>query len=335
MCHKLQLCILVSVAALVSTAAEIAAQDPTRVIVGAVIDSSSRHPLSDVDVYVDGNHRIGRSDTTGEFGLRDLPTGSHTLHLIKAGYLPQTYRFTIPQEITGEIDVGIVLLSHGPAPSAGVSGSVINAVSGQPVIAGSVTLNGEKSTFTGGDGAFHFSEPELRWGRNWVGFRGIGYEPLVASLWVLNDDANIDLDVELAPRAVRLAEVVVEGERTTLVYGRMRDFYRRKRIGFGEFFTPADIERIRPIYVSSLLRRIPGVWVYPAPDGSRHVRMFGGRRDCHPLIYWNGIRSSWLDIDMFWPEDLKGVEVYRRPSEIPIEFNTTGSACGVVAVWTR
>jgi hypothetical protein len=320
---------------LVSVAGEITAQNPTLVIVGAVIDSSSRLPLSGVDVFVDGNNLIARSGKTGEFGLRNLPTGSHTLHLIKAGYLPQTYSFTIPQEITGEIDVGMVLLSPGPAPSTGVLGSVTNAVSGQPVIAASVTLNGGKTTFTGGDGAFQFTESDLRWGRNWVGVRGIGYEPMLASLWVLTDDADIDLDVELSPQAVRLADVVVEGERTTLVYGRMRDFYRRKRTGFGEFFTPADIERIRPIFVSSLLRRVPGVSVYPTPDGGRAIRMFGRRGGCQPLLFWNGIRNIWLDIDMFWPEDLAGVEVYRGPSQIPIEFNVTGSACGVVVIWTR
>ena len=33
--------------------------------------------------------------------------------------------------------------------------------------------------------------------------------------------------------------------------------------------------------------------------------------------------------------DLEGVEIYRGPSEAPIKYQTTGSACGVLLLWTR
>lgn len=43
------------------------------------------------------------------------------------------------------------------------------------------------------------------------------------------------------------------------------------------------------------------------------------------------------------PFDLSGVnilnfqalEVYRSPAEMPVEYNATGSYCGVILLWTR
>jgi hypothetical protein len=41
------------------------------------------------------------------------------------------------------------------------------------------------------------------------------------------------------------------------------------------------------------------------------------------------------DLAKFNPLDLEGMEVYRSAAEIPPEYNATGSACGVILLWTR
>jgi hypothetical protein len=33
--------------------------------------------------------------------------------------------------------------------------------------------------------------------------------------------------------------------------------------------------------------------------------------------------------------DLAGVEIYRRPSQLPARFGGAMSACGVIVLWTR
>ena len=35
------------------------------------------------------------------------------------------------------------------------------------------------------------------------------------------------------------------------------------------------------------------------------------------------------------PSDVEGIEVYKGAATIPVELNGTGSACGVVSIWTR
>jgi hypothetical protein len=42
---------------------------------------------------------------------------------------------------------------------------------------------------------------------------------------------------------------------------------------------------------------------------------------------------DWLDT--YSPDQVAGIEVYNSPAEIPSMFNMTGSACGVIVVWTK
>ncbi len=42
-----------------------------------------------------------------------------------------------------------------------------------------------------------------------------------------------------------------------------------------------------------------------------------------------------IDIDATVPvEQVAGIEVYTGPSEVPARFGVTGTACGLIAVWT-
>jgi hypothetical protein len=41
------------------------------------------------------------------------------------------------------------------------------------------------------------------------------------------------------------------------------------------------------------------------------------------------------DLTHYLPDDLAAVEVYDSPAAIPLAFNLTGSAWGVIALWTR
>ena len=303
---------------------------------GAVADVRTGIPLRDVAVYVDGNNLVGRTDEAGEFSLKQVPPGAYVLHFIKDGYVPTSSQFTLMDGITGEIDLGLIMLTQGSPPSLDITGSVTDAVSGQGVVATQVTINEYRMTFTGDGGAFRIAAPELRWGLNHLQFRRVGYRMLNADVWLVHHDSILDLDVALTPLAVRMPEVVVEGERTTYAYGPLRQMYRRKRVGFGEVFSRADIERIRPIFVSSLLKRMAGVTAVPDGAGGTTVRMWArGGFACSPRIYLNGIRIRGLDIDMYLPDQLEGLEVYTGPSQIPPEFNATGSVCGVVLFWTR
>ncbi|HEX9579979.1 MAG TPA: TonB-dependent receptor plug domain-containing protein [Gemmatimonadales bacterium] len=144
---------------------------------------------------------------------------------------------------------------------------------------------------------------------------------------------------------MRLGEVVVEGDRTIIAFGRLAEFYRRRRSGFGRFITSWDIERRRPFYVSDLLRQVPGLSVTyggfgrPVVRSRRGMSGFGG--SCSPMVFLDGMRLAQdpdlgmeLD-DVTVPEHVAGIEIYTGPAQVPPEFNVSGSQCGVIAVWTK
>jgi hypothetical protein len=35
------------------------------------------------------------------------------------------------------------------------------------------------------------------------------------------------------------------------------------------------------------------------------------------------------------PEQVEAIEVFRGPSEIPVQYNDNNSQCGVILIWTR
>jgi len=327
---------LVAAAMSVVFAPGVLAQDATAVLVGTVVDSTSGLPIQDVDVYLDRKLLADRSDSAGDFAVGGVPTGNHWLELLKPGYTVGGFRFSLTDGVTGQIDIGPLLLSRGPPPELAVSGTVHDAVTGLAVGGTTVTINRATKTYTDGDGSFGMGNAVLQWGPNSVEFQRLGYEPLFSELWVVNQDRGLQLDAVLTPLAIRLSEVVVEGERTTVAFGPIRQFYRRRRIGIGDFFSRADIERIRPTSVPSLLRRVPGLRIVESSLGGPQVRMWArGFFQCQPLLYRDGVRVSQLYLDMLWPEDIAGIEVYSRPSEIPIQYNPTGAACGALLIWTR
>jgi hypothetical protein len=63
---------------------------------------------------------------------------------------------------------------------------------------------------------------------------------------------------------------------------------------------------------------------------------------CYLTIYVDGLRLwTWgqpeiPDLDhLLNVIDIEGIEIYRGPSETPIAYQTTGSACGALLLWTR
>jgi outer membrane receptor for ferrienterochelin and colicin len=109
---------------------------------------------------------------------------------------------------------------------------------------------------------------------------------------------------------------------------------RAQRHTFGRFITRDEIDKQHPIFVSDLLRTIPGLEVVPRLGGN-DVRSITG---CRPAVYLDGIRYPLMGetIDQIVsPYELEGIEVYTHPSEVPVEFQGPGSDCGVIALWTR
>lgn len=115
----------------------------------------------------------------------------------------------------------------------------------------------------------------------------------------------------------------------------MAPFKRRMKSGFGEFITREEIEKRQPQHTSDLLRTVPGVNVGPVQYGRAPVRMRSAGRTCSPVIFLDGVLSRNFVLDDLSPDAIEGIEVYRRGSETPPQFNTGSSRCGTLVVWTR
>jgi carboxypeptidase-like protein len=293
-------------------------------------------PVAEVAVYVDGRNFTDTTDYAGEFSIGDLLGGTHVVLLMRNGYTPDMAQFSLPDGLVGEVDVGVMQLSHGPPPVAALAGMVVDSRTGQPVHGVSVALSGRPGVTTDVTGRFRIEEARVGWGPNVLEVRRIGYEPMDSELWVAEQNTNLGLDVTLVPSAIPLDEVVVEGERSTYVPGLTRAFYHRRRVGFGSFFDQRDIEKMTPRVVTDIIRRAPGVWVHPGPHGNNIIEFLRSSRSCAPLLFLNGARVSKAD-DVDWllsPDVILGIELYQG-TQIPMAFNQTGSACGVVVIWTR
>ncbi|HEY0037664.1 MAG TPA: carboxypeptidase regulatory-like domain-containing protein [Longimicrobium sp.] len=122
-------------------------------------------------------------------------------------------------------------------------------------------------------------------------------------------------------------------------------FYARQRRGMGAFMTGDRIEELRPMRTVDIFRRMRGFKVAYDARGFMDLqttRGTAGLGNCTtPVIFLDGVRiaartSPREDVLSFInPESLAGVEAYAGGASIPAEYNLTGSACGVVLLWTR
>jgi hypothetical protein len=150
--------------------------------------------------------------------------------------------------------------------------------------------------------------------------RVIGFSDVASSRIAVENGKQLEIEVRMQVDAVELDAVRVVAERD-IASGRLGEYFRRAewvdKSGFGRVYRREDIERIRPIVLSHLIRTVPT------------------RNGC-PLTYLlNGLPITLDELDsMVTPDYVEGVEIYRTRIEVPPEY--AGRAqCGVVLVWTR
>ncbi len=233
--------------------------------------------------------------------------------------------------------LGALVLSTAPAVAAQDAthtfvATAFDAVNGQPVEAAFATALGTESwAVTDRNGSFRLEG--LSGGRHVIRVWRIGYEPTLFTVTFDSLETNVlDAPLLLRPVPVLMPEVVVEGERTRLVSGALREFYRRRREERGIFMTREQIDTRHAESFEDLFRTVPGADIQYLGNLQQTIRL---AHNCVPAYYIDGLQSNEGLALTLRPERLEAVEVYRRASEVPPEFNTGTSLCGVIVVWTR
>ncbi len=199
---------------------------------------------------------------------------------------------------------------------------------------------------TDSTGTFEFTVARARAVRIHVSV--LGYKASTTPLLYLDEHKFFQLEVRLDPEAILLAPLEViawsEVDKSALLDG----FRQRLRTGLGTYITRRDVERRNPMYVTDLLREVPGLRVSGAGYGSRPVvetaRSAG--RTCTTQIFVDGFLlnrrtgsgmtpADFRIDDAVSPASIEGIEIYQGGSTVPAEFLNVDAACGVIAIWTR
>lgn len=169
-----------------------------------------------------------------------------------------------------------------------------------------------------------------------------GYHESRQGMFELGDSAVMTMEYRLAPAPLPIEEVIVQlGARRGLRPKVVRSgFVRRMERGLGHFITPYDIERSPDTSTSDLLDRLPGVFLGGSSlttYAGRALLLQGSYGTCKPHIYLDGIRVEQNgDIDALAPlHDIEAIEVYRRRTEVPLQYAIGDQGCGVVLFWTK
>lgn len=138
----------------------------------------------------------------------------------------------------------------------------------------------------------------------------------------------------LSETALRMEEITVAATRSDRA-GKLRGFYERRDAGGGYFITPDEVESRILQQTSDIFSGVPGLQVTGGTTGRARIQVARKGQACRPLIFFDGVAVPDASIDDLNPEDLLAVEVYRGPSETPLEFSRTSNTCGAILMWTR
>lgn len=161
--------------------------------------------------------------------------------------------------------------------------------------------------------------------------RKLGFAPLNVTSRLAAGTRDLTLHLrEISPV---LETVVVTGQRNRA----RSDFELRARTGIGDYFTEADIAKLKPECLQDLLKRIPGLQVtkYPGCRGGVSALRGAGTiygdaaaNGCVRLIVDGGPSAGYDAVDV---NDILGVEYYDETTA-PVRY---GTQCAAVIVWTK
>ena len=223
-----------------------------------------------------------------------------------------------------------------PASEAGVTiDGIVRDREGRPLAAAEVIVDGEHRTITNSRG--EFSIPGLSAGLIEFTTRRIGYSPVTSAVQVDPGLRAVHLAVKLVPIALELGTIVVEGKRLDKNLWQT-GFYRRQELGNGAYFDDTYLKTFEAS-IASLMSTVSSVYVDRSSNG---VAVALGRlpngASCPLSVYVDGNYISWareqgLD-DVVNRDDILGIEVYARASEMPARISGLGGATGTGAIGT-
>lgn len=302
---------------------------------GTVVDSTTGMPIGGVRVVVSPVAIEVFAMANGSFTVGPLRPGAYEIQFEIHRYQARAFSFTVDAFTGPEHDIGLVRLAPAESLLFDIEGLVRDA---ETAIAGAtVAMNHRVLAVTGGDGAFE-GQMRLPTGLNVVEGRAVGFAAATRTIWLDREDTLVSVNIVLEPLAVRLEDIVVEGD---AVDAKLAVFHEHRLSEHGHFLYGEALDRARRFAVTDLLGSIPGVHVTPGENSIRLSRA-PSTPFCmgeQPQFFVDGrpIRlGRATSINAIVEQgDVVAVEVYNGAAEVPVVYNRGNAVCGVVAIWTR
>lgn len=217
------------------------------------------------------------------------------------------------------------------------------------------------------DAKGRFRLAELRPGSYLLRARRLGYEPLLVPVEIASDD-ELSIAIELRASATELAPVII---RKDGISSRLASTGFESRRAFsgappGQFLTRADLDRIRPIDLSQMLRRMserasrcgdgvifvdgvllskpiadaaptnPATTVTMTSATTANITNNSFGRTLQELAKIGTPAPKPQGIDLIPVSQIEGMEVYSSPAQIPNEYRAAfREARCVILLWTK
>jgi carboxypeptidase family protein len=180
------------------------------------------------------------------------------------------------------------------------------------------------------------------------------YQPLEGTVRLSEGD-SVDYRMPRMRRLVRTLDTIRVHDSSMTPWWQS-DFQRRKAAEHGSFITREMIDQratwslpniiaSKATGVKVVQRRCgttfcgwavassrPGSCLRPGCSPLCFLAVF---LDGQPIFLPSAAGGDGIDLTTILPSDVAAVEVYDSPAAIPPIFNTTGAACGVIALWSR
>lgn len=116
-------------------------------------------------------------------------------------------------------------------------------------------------------------------------------------------------------------------------------FTQRQRSGTGRFVSAEEIARRNPIYLSDVLRTVPGLTTRPTRGQPEVVSTRGGSISNPGCVNYVVDGFQWRSAggdanDFVNPREVAGIEVYQA-SNVPAQFVEPGQSCTTIVIWTK
>ena len=237
--------------------------------------------------------------------------------------------------------LSILVFTNSSIIGQTVRGRVLDASSRASVATASIHLIGPDSLraasiIANDSGAFTIRAPKT--GTYAVHIERIGYAAQITPASYLSEGQTYHLEIALKPSAIAVAPVTIKVEPRVRALEQV-GYYTRKRVGLGRFIDRSTIEKRFGATPSEIFRTVPSLVLREKRYGrGSYVYFRGGSGICAAKVYVEGMPQNRgnepFDFESLQLLDIEAFEIY-RPSQVPAQYTSADSACGVILVWLR